>query len=256
LTEVNSTDITTNKRKQGQLLKLFPFALAIIGIALIVVAILLINNSRNDRNGGSLTPEQQLMEYVRSKRVVPCHVNSINNFFFMYYNAWSQGDTTFLEGTFDNPKQARVSANVSEMVDYVSGIKVYITPGLRKNEVAAFVSYNMHFKNIKDLAPAMDSFYILMDTRDSQIKIMTKMYSDREVANLLALVSYKNPVRTLMNETQENLYEVLEKNNELRNLYYLMNSMSETVPAAADDESASSDDIKAETAADGTDETE
>ena len=196
----------------------------VILIALLIVAIIVQNPPAKK---SSLSREQQLMEMVRSKNVIPCHISSINNFFFVYYGALASGDTSVLEDSYDNPKEAGISANISTMVNRISDIKVYVTPGLKKNEIAAFVKYNIYFKNISASAPSVDSFYISMNTSDSSIKIMTKMYTDSDVNELLSLISLREPIRSLLSDTENELNNILNTNTDLRNLYVVMSSMTD-----------------------------
>ena len=199
--------------------------LALVVIAALVIVLLTTCDGRG--RDPSITDEQQLMEYVRKNRVIPCYVPSINNFFIVYYNAFATGDTQILEDSYDDPRLANISAEAADIIDRITSVKVYITPGLKKNEVAVFVTYNIFFENINVPVPSADSYYIYMDTAKSQIKILSKMYTDKQVNELLTLISYKEPLRSILAETDKQLDEALKNNTDLRNIYVIMSSMAE-----------------------------
>ena len=199
----------------------------LIAVCIIAAIVLIATLGSQSRKHSSLSREQELMQMVQSKNVIPCHVSSINNFFVMYYGAMATGDTSVLEDSYDDPKNAGISANMSSIVSRITNVKVYVTPGIKKNEVAAFVSYDIYFKNINIPAPSVDSFYIYMNTADSSIKILTRMNTDKDINNFLTLVSYREPVRSLIAETESELYDILNTNTDLRNLYVVMSSMTD-----------------------------
>ncbi len=203
--------------------KSVPFLCTILGILIVILVIVLILGAGLPKQED---PVQALMNRVRSKDVVVCPFKSVNNFFYAYYSAQASGDTTILETSFDDPKTANISAQYAQIVDHFGDFKIYVTPGLENNEIAAFVSYNIYFKNISTPAPAVDSFYLLMNKKTGNIQIQTKMYEDETINTFLTLISYRNPIRSLIQKTEENLYTALNNNNDLRNLYVVMSSMA------------------------------
>ena len=197
-------------------------ALAVLVVILAIVLLL----------GGGVEPaaksdQRALMDKVRSKNVIKCHINSVNEMFETYYSALSVGDSQILDTLYDEPSKARYSISVSEIVDRYGEITVYVTPGLADNEMAAFVYNNIYFNNIKEAAPSVDSYYIKVDEENKKVQIITKMYSDEEINNFLTLISLREPVRSLLSSTEDSLYGILEKNSELRNLYVIMSTMTE-----------------------------
>ncbi len=219
------------KKQTGKLAAFYKQRAALVWIAaiavIIVIAVVLIASLARPQSKSSLTREQELMEMVRSKNVIRSYVPSINNFFVMYYNALATGDTSILEDSFDDPRKANISADISSVVNRISDVQVYITPGIKKDEVVAFVRYNIYFKNISLFAPAVDSFYIRMNTGDSSIRILTKMYTDKDINTYMTLESYREPLRSIIADTEADLYVALNNNPELRNLYVIMSSMTE-----------------------------
>lgn len=213
--------------------KTVPFLCLLLVILISILTIVII--SRKGAPAGEPAREQTLMQQARSKNVIRCPIKSINNFFIVYYGAMSSGNTSVLEDAYDNPKLAGVSAAVGSIVEKYTDIKCYVTPGLKQGEVVAFVSYNIHFYNIDEPAPGVDSFYLKMDSVKDTIKIMTAMNSDPDINNFMLLLSYRNPVRTLMKDTQERLYNVLQENTDLRNLYVVMGSIKTEQPGTTEE---------------------
>ena len=169
---------------------------------------------------------QNLMRLARRKDVVECNVDSINTFFEDFYSAQAEGNTSVMEGMYDDPSKANISTALSTIIDSYSDLEVYVTPGLSQNEVVCFVYNLIHFNNITTAAPSVDSFYIRMDTENNRIQILTSMYSDNSVRNYMKLISLRNPIRSILTAAQDGLYGALESNTDLRNLYVVMSSMT------------------------------
>ncbi|MCF0141947.1 MAG: hypothetical protein HUJ75_01070 [Parasporobacterium sp.] len=201
-----------------------PVLLAALAVLVtVLIAVLILGVGVKEAPGRS--DNQKLMDQVRSKNVVKCHIDSINEFFDTYYRALSSGNTTVLEGLYDDPEHASISAEVAGIVDHYSDLTVYVTPGLEQNDVIAYVYNNIHFNNILQSAPAVDSFYLHLDPETNQIKIKSAMYTDPKINKMMLLVSYREPVRSLLQGTKDSLYGALENNVDLRNLYIIMSSM-------------------------------
>ena len=201
-----------------------PFLCVILGILIVILVYALVSGAGVDN-----TDDRTMMERVRSKDVIECNISSINNFFYAYYSALASGEETVLNDSYDNPKEANIPTDLSTIVDKISNIKVYVTPGINQNEVAAFVSYDIYFDNISASAPSVDSYYLYVDSDAGTIKIMTDMYKDEDINSMLTLISYRNPIRTLLADTEADLYDILNENPDLRNLYVVMSSMTSNV---------------------------
>lgn len=197
-------------------------ALAVLVVILIFVLLL---------GGGTekvtLTKYQQWMIQLREKDIARCQIETINDFFDEYYQAMSDGDTTALEAMVNDAENANITTELSSIVESYSNITVYVTPGINSDEVLCFVSYDINFENISSAAPAVDSFYIKMDNESGSIYIMTEMYTDADINTFMYLASYREPVKSLLTDTEAELNAILEEDSELRNIYIIMNAMAE-----------------------------
>ena len=199
--------------------------LILIGILALMaasIAVIYFSGRQSDKLTGS-----DLMAMVRKKNVIVCHIDSVNDFFSEYYNALAKGNEETLLSLYDDPSKAKYSMTVAEIVDHYDNIKVYITPGINKGEAACFVSSDIYFKSVKAPAPTVDSFYLKLDEKNNTVRILTSQYSDEDINTFLNLVARRNPVRTVISETEDTLYGMLEGNDELRNLYIVMSSITE-----------------------------
>ncbi len=185
----------------------------------VVLALVLISGIGTDTGN-----DRTMMQIVREKKVAPCTLSTINDFFEDYYTAMSSGDTSVIESSYDDPSRAGYSVQISEIIDSYSDIEVYITTGLNDGEAAAFVVNNINFVNIDDPAPSVDSFYLSVSEDGTDIKIMTAMYESEDINEFLTLLAMRDPVRSVLQTTEDTLYGILESNEDLRNLYVVMNS--------------------------------
>ena len=219
-------------------------ALAVLVVILIFVLLL---------GGGTekvtLTKYQQWMIQLREKDIARCQIETINDFFDEYYQAMSDGDTTALEAMVNDAENANITTELSSIVESYSNITVYVTPGINSDEVLCFVSYDINFENISSAAPAVDSFYIKMDNESGSIYIMTEMYTDADINTFMYLASYREPVKSLLTDTEAELNAILEEDSELRNIYIIMNAMAE-------ENSSDTDSTQEETQEEGTAESE
>ena len=224
MTAVRGQMKTDNTKKPFKLKKkhVIPILVILLIIAVAVIAVIFFA-TRDTKQAASM---EELMQKVRSKDVVVCRIDSVNDFFEDYYDAVAAGDEEALTALFDDPEKAKYSVDISEIISRYDSMKVYITPGMEPGEAAAFVYTEIYFSGVDVPAPSVESFYLLLDEKNNAVKIMTKQYSDESVNNFLTLVSMREPVRSLMSSTEDSLYGVLEENDELRNLYIIMSSMT------------------------------
>ena len=204
-----------------------PLLFGALTVLVLVLAAALILGAGTEKDYS--TDPQHLMARARSKEVVKCGIESINTFFEDYYFAQSEGNTTDMEAMYDHPEKTKITAQLSTIIESYSDIEVYVTPGIRQGEVVCFVYNSIHFNNIDTPAPSVDSFYIYMDAENNRVQILTSMYTDEAVRNYMKLISYRNPIRSLLTSVQDGLYGALESNTDLRNLYVVMSSMTNNV---------------------------
>ena len=200
-----------------------PILFGILTLLIIVLAASMILGAGYEKE--SSKDKRNLMDIARSKNVIECRIDSINDFFDSYYKAQAEGNTTLMEGMFDHPEKANITAQLSTIIENYSDIQVYVTPGLNKGEVVCFVYNLIHFNNILTAAPSVDSYYIYMDSENDKVLISTAMYTDESVRNFMKLISFRNPIRSVLSSAQDGLYGALESNTDLRNLYVVMSSM-------------------------------
>lgn len=205
--------------------KAVPILVCALAVLVVILVFVLLLGGGQDTV--SLTKYQLWMEQLRTKDIAKCQYEPINDFFDEYYQALSDGDTTALEAMVDDSEQAGITTELSSIVESYSDITVYITPGINTGEVLCFVAYSINFINIESAAPAVDSFYLKMDSETGTIYIMTAMYTDADINTFMYLASYREPVKSLLTDTESQLNSVLEDDSELRNIYIIMNAMAE-----------------------------
>ena len=205
--------------------KKLPILITTLAVLIVILVFVLLVGPQEEEV--TVTKYQEWMKQLRSKDIVVCQVDTINDFFDDYYEALSEGNTTALEKLYDDPLSANITTELSSIVESYTDLTVYVTPGINSGEVAVFVHYYINFVNIESAAPAVDSFYIMMDSENSSVYILTSMYTDADINTFLYLASYRNPVRTLLSDTEDELNAILEEDSELRNIYIIMNAMAE-----------------------------
>lgn len=206
--------------------KKIPVLLTALAVLIVVLAFTLLMGGGVEEKVVE-TKYQQWMRQLRTKDIVECRVDSINEFFEDYYTALSEGDTTALESMYDDPLSANITTELSSIVSSYANITVYVTPGINDNEVVAFVYNDIYFVNIDQATPAVDSFYLKMDTESNSVYIMTAMYTDADINTFMYLASYREPIRSLLSNTESQLNAILESNDDLRNIYIIMSAMTE-----------------------------
>ena len=205
--------------------KKLPILITTLAVLIVILVFVLLIGPQEEEV--TITKYQEWMKQLRSKDIVVCQVDTINDFFDEYYEALSEGDTTTLESLYDDPLSANITTELSSIVESYSDLTVYVTPGINSGEVAVFVHYYINFVNIESATPAVDSFYIMMDTELNSVYILTSMYTDADINTFLYLASYRNPIRDLLSDTEDELNVILEEDSELRNIYIIMNAMAE-----------------------------
>lgn len=205
--------------------------LATVLLLIIVLIVLFANGSTlSSRKNGNY------MDRIRNQEIKVNDVAAIDDFFTAYYTALSSGNTTQLEGMFNDPSKANITTEISTIVSQYDNFKVYVTPGINESDIVAFVSNDIHFDNIDATAPSVDSFYLQYDKESSALKINADMYTDQDILKYMNLVSYREPVRSLLTDTNNRLSEALSGNKDLNNLYILMQSMTESADFNQDTE--------------------
>ena len=219
-------------------------------LAVLIVLLIFVLLLGGGQESSTVTEYQEWMIQLRNKDIAECPYDCINDFFDEYYTALCEGDTTTLETLVDDAESSNITTELSSIVESYSNITVYVTPGINDDEVLAFVAYDINFVNIESEAPAVDSFYIKTDTETNSIYIMTEMYTDADINAFMYLASYREPIRSLLTDTEEELNSILESDSELRNIYIIMNAMSEENTTSE----SSSDETAAESGSDDTEE--
>lgn len=222
--------------------KAVPILVCILAVLIVLLIFVLLLGGGQESS--TVTEYQEWMIQLRNKDIAECPYDCINDFFDEYYTALCEGDTTTLETLVDDAESSNITTELSSIVESYSNITVYVTPGINEDEVLAFVAYDINFVNIESEAPAVDSFYIKTDTETNSIYIMTEMYTDADINAFMYLASYREPIRSLLTDTEEELNSILESDSELRNIYIIMNAMSEentTSEISLDETAAESD---------------
>lgn len=211
------------KAKKGSFFKNRKALLALIILAaliIVIVAVLLIKGGNAKKNAG-------YMDQIRNQEIKLNDVSAVDDFFTNYYTALSSGNTTELEKMFDEPEKANITTEISTIVNQYDNFQIYVTPGIDDNSIVAFVYNDIHFANIDATAPSVDSFYLRYDPDLSVLKIDSDMYTDQDILKFMNLVSYREPIRTLLKDTNDKLSASLAANKDLNNLYILMQSMTD-----------------------------
>lgn len=224
--ELSAEKKTPDKKKKtdGKKIRMIIFAVIaaviVVGVAVGIVLCLKKEKKQDSRN---------YMDQLRYQEIAITEDETINAFFRAYYDALSAGDTTILEGMFDDPSKANVSAAISTIVERYDNLQVYSTEGIDENEYAVFVANDVKFHNINTTAPSVDCFYLIQNPNDGSFQICADMYEDTNIIRFLRLASYLQPIRTLMSDSDARLEAALESDKDLKNLYIVMQSMTDAV---------------------------
>ncbi len=215
--------ITWKKPDKKMILKIVLGVIALLIVAAVVTGIVVLSR-KEDNNGYS----RNFMDQLRMQEIRLVEDEPANSFFQQYYDAMCAGDTTILEGMYDNPAKADVSAGVSTIVESYDNLAVYMTGGLEKNEFVAFVYNDVKFNNINTLAPSVDCFYLVMGD-DGLYKICWDMNQNVDKIRFCRLASYMMPIRQLLSDSDAALQSALSQDKDLKNLYIVMQSMTDAV---------------------------
>ena len=205
------------------ILKIVLGLIALLIIAAVITGLVVLANKEKKSGHSRNFMDQLRMQEIRLVEDAPA-----NAFFFFFYDAMSAGDTTVLEGLFDDPDKANVSAGVSTIVESYENLAVYMTEGIDENEFIAFVYNDVKFNNINTLAPSVDCFYLVMG-EDGIYRICWDMYQNEDKIRFLRLASYMMPVRQLLSDSDAALQSALNRDKDLKNLYIVMQSMTDAV---------------------------
>ena len=215
--------ITWKKPDKKMILKVILGVIALLIVAAVVTGIVVL--SRKEDNSGY---SRNFMDQLRMQEIRLVEDEPANAFFRQYYDAMCAGDTTVLEGMYDDPAKADVSAGVSTIVESYNNLAVYMTGGLEKNEFVAFVYNDVKFNNINTLAPSVDCFYLVMGD-DGVYKICWDMNQNVDKIRFCRLASYMMPIRQLLSDSDAALQSALSQDKDLKNLYIVMQSMTDAV---------------------------
>ncbi len=224
----NSSNVVSQKKISN--LKQFAIekriGITCIGIA-VLIAILIIMIflvfSKDDTDNSMA----KYLDNMRTQEIIECDIEQVNFFFKSYYDALSEGNTTIIEGLYDDPSKANITTEVSEIVEKFDNIKVYVTKGLKDKELVAFVYNELKFPNIETLAPAVDTYYLSYNELNNSLKIITNMFTDPSIIKFINVVAKKEPVRSLLTNTNDKLNEALEADSQFKSLYLIMQSMTD-----------------------------
>lgn len=214
---------TEKDTRKTPVLKIVLGAIAILVTAAVIAGII-IYAGKEKKNGYS----RNYMDQLRLQEIRLSEDESFQTFFRQYYDAMSSGDTTILEGMFDNPEKVDVSAGVSTIVEAYENLAVYVTEGINENEYIAFVYNDVKFNNIGTRAPSVDCFYLVTD-ENGGIRISWDMYQNKDKIRFLRLASYMMPIRQLLADSDAALQNALNQDKDLKNLYIVMQSMTDAV---------------------------
>lgn len=225
--EKNTPQKVSKKKKKGNQKPLIVAAIVVGLIAVIVIALVII--SQKESTVDVRFQNDNYMEKIQSLDIVTSGDEAINKFFADYYNGLSAGDIESLKSMFDKPNSAKVSDEISTLVEAYNNLIIYTAPGIKENEMAVFVRNDVKFYNINTLAPSLDCFYVTIDSKDSSIKIRSDMFENADIIRYLTLCSYRDPIKTLLTDTNSALDSALNSDKELKNLYIVMQSMTNAV---------------------------
>ena len=236
--EAPKEEKSEEKKKKKLLRKHILFLImALIVVCILVVVIVLAVRSENSPE----EPEVNFMDQIRNQEIKENDAPLLQEFFEEYYDALATGKTTKLEQMYDDPSMVNITTEISSIVDSYDNLKIYQTPGIDENTIVAFVYNDIHFTGIDTVAPSVDSFYLWFDPDLVSLEIDSLMYTDPDILKFMNLVSYREPIRSLLEDTNESLNEVLSGNKDLNNLYILMQSMAEAIVIPEEDDILSDD---------------
>ena len=201
---------------------------SILATVILILLVIIIAAAVPARHKEETPDTSDYMDRIRNQEIRINDVTAVDAFFTAYYTALSSGNTTALETMYDDPSQVNITTEISTIVNQYDNFTVYVTRGIDENEYIAFVYNDIHFANIEATAPSVDSFYLRYDPEAAALKICSDMYTNPDKLKFMNLVSYRDPIRQLLADTNEKLSDALASNTDLNNLYIIMQSMAET----------------------------
>lgn len=217
----------TAKKKKSNRKPLIVAAIVFGLIAVIVIALVILSNKGTTVDDGY--HNDNYMEKIQSLDIGENEDEAVSKFFTDYYNGLSSGDVEAIKNMFDKPNSAEVSDEVSTLVEAYNNLTIYTAPGISDKEMAVFIRNDVKFYNIDTLAPSVDCFYVTIDSKDGDMKIRSDMYKNADIIRYLTLCSYRDPIKTLLTDTNSALDSALNSDKELKNLYIVMQSMTNAV---------------------------
>ena len=219
-----------NKKKKNFIQKHKGWFILII-LAVLILAVILILALRPQ----TVKEDVSYMDQIRNEEVTVNDDPKLTEFFTTYYEALSSGNTTALERMFDDPTKAMITTEISTIVDSYDNLQIYKTQGIEEDSFVVFVYNDIHFANIEATAPSVDGFYLTKDEASGSYKLRADVAENEEILKYMNLVSYREPIRSLLSDTDAKLSEVLNGNKDLNNLYILMQSMTEAAAVQPDE---------------------
>jgi len=204
--------------------KIFIVSAIIVALIAVVVIVLFVFSKKGTQVNKN-SNNDNYMEMIQNFDIKVSDDASLNSFIKNYYNAIADGNIDLLKSMYDSKLDLSEFDEISNMVEGYSNFEIYAIPGINENELAIFVRYDVKFYNIDTLAPSVDCLYLSYD-KDGNYKINSDMESNAEIVRYLTLCSYRDPIKSLLTETNDELEIALKSDKNLNNLYVVMNSIT------------------------------
>lgn len=207
-------------KKKSSVMKPVLICVIVFVIAVIIVLLVTIPKEKSNEAAVETTETRDLTKSASDVEITECSDPGIINLFKQYYKALASGDSNTIESLYDNSGSISDASSLSDVVEEYTNLRVYEAEGLTSDEKAIFVYYEVKFFDVDEAAPGVNSYYIT--TSGSEPKLMVEMYTDSDIVNYLYDLSENEPVKSLMDSTDDWLETALSKDSVLNEVYNTM----------------------------------
>ena len=212
------------KKREGFSLRPVSFVMLAFVVIIIIVLLIVIPSYDGTSKISAQSEASSEVTDPENAEITECSDSEIINLFKTYYKALSDGDSEKIKSLYDEAGDISDASSLSDVVEEYQNLRIYEAPGLNENEKAIFVYYEVKFFDVDEAAPGVDSYYIT--TASGEPKLMLEMYTNSEIVNYLYALSDKEPIKSLMDSTNDWLKTSLSEDSVLNEVY---NTMAEKV---------------------------
>jgi len=182
------------------------------------------NETITDESGEVVTPEA--VTYVLEHEKYPEITELVN----LYYKATLKADTAAIAKYVDNIEEVnmdKIKAD-TEYIKKYKNIECYTMTGLYDNTFVVFAYYEIKFKNIETLAPAISMLYVIRDEETGLYYIHNGVTQDAELSSYVDALMQTEDVVALFNSTNEEFNARMEADPSLKSFVEEINANAES----------------------------